>query len=397
MNKSMKQIFHMLDQRILWYLTSVLIILIPLYPKFPLIGLNGTYISIRLEDYYLALLTIILAIQIVRKKFLFPMRMTRLIMMFWIACIASYLVNTFITGTILAPKLGLAHTLRRVEYMIPFFLAYAAVRYTATQTHAHRSKLALKLLDVSILVVFLACLYAMGQKFSSLFEPLRAWLGGIYALQMPVISSIAYFFFRFFDFPAVQTMNAEFAKGALVNLTPFARVSSTFAGHYDLAAYLVFFIPILATYIIAKRKFYFATITFSMAILTLIFTASRISFGAYIVSMVALLTYLKQPRLLLFTFLLTSFFMLTNRDMTQRLQDTFKKRQIFENTRTGALMLNQNEHKEQLPSGIGISIQVKDTVKPITTDKKALEDFRNKQIDIEVDEARKSGKNITRQ
>ena len=40
-------------------------------------------------------------------------------------------------------------------------------------------------------------------------------------------------------------MNEEFAKGIPIKLSQLSRVPSTFAGHYDLAAYLVLMIPIL--------------------------------------------------------------------------------------------------------------------------------------------------------
>ncbi|KXK12267.1 MAG: hypothetical protein UZ22_OP11002000066 [Microgenomates bacterium OLB23] len=49
-------------------------------------------------------------------------------------------------------------------------------------------------------------------------------------------------------------MNPEFAKGRILFLTPEARLSSTFAGHYDLAAYLVLMLPLLwGVFMYARR------------------------------------------------------------------------------------------------------------------------------------------------
>ncbi len=41
---------------------------------------------------------------------------------------------------------------------------------------------------------------------------------------------------KFFGWPVVSTMNEEFSKGMLLTLSEWARINSTFAGHYDLAA-----------------------------------------------------------------------------------------------------------------------------------------------------------------
>src|SRR3990172_6481923 len=40
---------------LLKYLTAAILLVIPLYPKFPLINIPGTYVSIRFEDFVIAL------------------------------------------------------------------------------------------------------------------------------------------------------------------------------------------------------------------------------------------------------------------------------------------------------------------------------------------------------
>ncbi len=78
-------------------------------------------------------------------------------------------------------------------------------------------------------------------------------------------------------------MNPEYAKGYLLYLTPEARISSTFAGHYDLAAYLVFIIPLIWGFYFARQNLSYLFL-FILSLFTLILTASRISYGAYIIS-----------------------------------------------------------------------------------------------------------------
>jgi hypothetical protein len=236
--------------------------------------------------------------------------------------------------------------------MLPFFIAYAAF---ISEKMADIKGAFIKQLDkyvyLVLTIVLLVCLYALGQKSSELFQPVRNFFQSIFEANTGIISTVAYYIFKFFDFPAVQTMNAEFAKGELLILTPFARVSSTFAGHYDLAAYLVFFIPMLAAYIVRGTHRVRSIVTYALAILTLIFTASRISFGAFVASIVLFGVYTRKWKLLFGTILLTSILMYTNSDMTQRFRDMFQQRQVFENTRTGEEIINQDESKQTLPAG----------------------------------------------
>ena len=43
---------------------------------------------------------------------------------------------------------------------------------------------------------------------------------------------------KYLKFPVISTMNSEFSKGQLLQMDVWTRVNSTFAGHYDLAAFL---------------------------------------------------------------------------------------------------------------------------------------------------------------
>src|SRR5581483_7877175 len=59
-----------------------------------------------------------------------------------------------------------------------------------------------------------------------------------------------------FCFPSFQTGNEEFAKGLPLCLPEGARITSTFGGHYDLAAYLVLVLPILISIGLSLKKIY---------------------------------------------------------------------------------------------------------------------------------------------
>ncbi len=187
---------------------------IPLFPKFPFRVVNYTYIAIRLDDLLTGVLAAVFILQLLRKKVSFAkLPYKKLFGAFWIVVFLSYISGVYITKTVEFPFVGLLHAARRVEYMMLFFIAVSVIR-TSTDYK--------KLLFSFLTSLFLINVYGIGQ--------------------------------RFFEFPAISTMNPEFAKGRILFLTPEARLSSTFAGHYDLAAYLVLMLPFLwALFMYAKR------------------------------------------------------------------------------------------------------------------------------------------------
>jgi hypothetical protein len=90
-----------------------------------------------------------------------------------------------------------------VQYLTLFFVAYNSVK---------NRRQALTLLGISLTTLFAVVVYGYGQKY-------MFW-------------------------PVFSTMNREFSKGIRLYLGEFARVQSTFAGHYDLGAYLVLLLPL---------------------------------------------------------------------------------------------------------------------------------------------------------
>ncbi len=203
-----------IDDNLLSIMLMVFVFFIPLFPKFPFRVVNYTYIAIRFDDMLSALLAIIFVVQLLRKKISFnKLPYKKLFAGFWVAVFISYAMGMYVTKTIEFPFVGLLHAARRVEYMMLFFIAFSVIKTAADYR---------KLLFSFLTSLFLINVYGIGQ--------------------------------RFFEFPAISTMNPEFAKGRILFLTPEARLSSTFAGHYDLAAYLVLMLPLLwALFMYAKR------------------------------------------------------------------------------------------------------------------------------------------------
>jgi hypothetical protein len=221
----------------------ILILFIPLYPKFPLASVTGTYVAIRLDDIVIAISLLIWAIYQLKHRFpVLKNPISKLFIAYFIAIITSNLLALLIYK-IYPQNILLLHLFRRFEYMLVFFLALDSLK--------SKKDLILPYLSLIIATISVS-LYALGQKYFSL--------------------------------PVVSTMNSEFSKGQLLQLDTWTRVSSTFAGHYDLAAFLsVALILILGIALLQKNIF--AKIggilvwLFGFYILTL--TASRVSVFAY--------------------------------------------------------------------------------------------------------------------
>lgn len=248
----MLKLIKWLDNHILEYLSLLLLIIVPLYPKIPLTDLLPGYIvRLRLDDLVIGFTFLIWVIWLIRKKVTLkgnPLLIPILIYL----CIGfiSSLSAIFITKTVPLQTLHIEkiflHWARRVEYFSVFFVFYSSIK-SLSQIKKYIYLAAIVLLAVSI--------YGFGQKY-------LYW-------------------------PAYSTMNREFSKGIKLYLTENARVLSTFGGHYDLAAYLMMILTVFIPLIMVVKKWY---IKLSLAIFSacgfwlLILTVSRTSFVAYIVS-----------------------------------------------------------------------------------------------------------------
>jgi O-antigen ligase len=194
---------HRLWDLLLKYSIAAVLVFIPLYPKFPLFTVPFTYVQIRAEDFLIAAIWGIFVIRLlIIRKIKFP-PITLQIGIYLLVGLLSLISAIFITKNIV-PSVGILHLFRRVEYLSIFFLVY----WTAKEFSCQR-----------------------------------------YFLELILISAIGVFLYGiaqiYFNAPVISTMDAEASKGMALTLRPGVPLSSTFAGHYDLASYLIMVLSFL--------------------------------------------------------------------------------------------------------------------------------------------------------
>ena len=286
-----------------WVLLSscFFVAFIPLYPKLPLFDIVQTWVYVRIEDMLVAIVAACFVLMLWRRK-LFPDTVLTLpIVIYWIVGLVSLVFSMLFIGPKLLtyfPHLALLHYARRVEYMALFFIGYYALAKKPSHLYAFIWTLAL----TAVLVI----IYGVGQKF----------LG----------------------FPAFLTMNEEFAKGLPLRLPPTARIASTFGGHYDLGAYLVMVIPIFGSLVFGMQKIWQKLFMFAltaMSLVLLLFTASRISFLVYLVSISTMLLW-KKKALWIVPVVIVSFVMLNFvSSASERFYKTFRFSDVIVDLSTG--------------------------------------------------------------
>ncbi len=342
--------FKQLDENLVKISLIGFIFFVPLWPKLPFKMINYTYIAIRLEDFYMAILALIFFIQLIRKKNSLNKKFILPFAIFFSAVFVSFFWNSYITKSVEFPHLGLLHSLRRIEYMIMFFIASSVIK---------TKKDFWQVVFYFFISFLLVILYGFGQKF--------------------------------LNFPAVQTMNPEYAKGYVLYLTPEARISSTFGGHYDLAIYLVMAIPIILSFYFVKKNNLYLSL-FVGALLILLYTSSRSSFIAYFVATSAFLLFVRKFKFLIFVIILTAGLMFTTGEITKRFLKTFQIRRILVDDRTGAVYIGQTITTKELPAG-SFYVKLKDQSKKVKSDN--LDKFRSQIVLEKTREATISGEITT--
>lgn len=211
----MQKLLRKLDGRywnFLVWAVAALVFTIPLYMKFPLLKVGGSFVAIRLEDFLIFITFGLWFVSILPNwKEVFKEKINIAILVYFLVSFVSVLSGIFLTHGV-NPSVGLLHWLRRIEYMGAFFVGYQIIR---TQNNLGFY------IKCLILVVLIAFLYGVGQKY--------------------------------FSFPVIMTQNAEYSKGVALRYTPGAHLISTFAGHYDLATFLVLVMPIFLSLLLNKK------------------------------------------------------------------------------------------------------------------------------------------------
>ena len=245
------------------YLIAALIVIVPLYPKFPFVQIPGTYVSIRFEDFLLAITALFTFIKIAPNiKRIFSDNITRAMAVFLLIGLVSLLAGVFLTQTVVL-SIGALHLLRRVEYFVPFFAVLVFFPYEKDKNLEFYIK-------ALMLTVFVAFLYGIGEKY--------------------------------FHFPVIMTQNSESSKGVALLWVPGSQITSTFAGHYDLASFMVLVLPIFISLIFIVKgrlsKIFLSLVSLSGYWL-LVNTASRISLVSYLVAVCVSLFLVKKYKAIL--------------------------------------------------------------------------------------------------
>ena len=253
------------------YLVSAIILAVPLYPKFPLIEVPGTFVSVRLEDFLLALtFSFFVLISITRLKNLLKSDIVIGILLFLIIGLVSTLFGIIVLKTVL-PHLGILHWIRRIEYFTAFFIGILAIKLNKGDLNYY--------VKLFLIVIVLCFIYGFGQKH--------------------------------FYWPIIITQNAEYSKGVALRYIPGSHVNSTFAGHYDLSTFLVLTLPFLiALFFILKKyrdKLLIGGVIF-MGLWLMVNAASRISLFSYLLATTLSLLMLKKYKEILVIFVISLVF-----------------------------------------------------------------------------------------
>lgn len=299
-------------ESILFWAGMTLVIFIPLFMKFPLVRIGGSFVSVRTEDVLILLTYLVWAGYLVLsgqiRDFLKDKLNQAFLVFFLIGGISAF-SGTLLTHTTTS-NISILHLARRIEILLflPFFASIVKSK-----------RRAYVLLGTFSVVVFLASLYALGQ--------------------------------RYLSFPAVSTTNAELAQGVIYYIQPFGRIISTFAGHYDLAIFLVMALTIISSvifYFMQKKNMLYVGWLGFLGILSgvvLVMTAARLSFVAAFGGIILALILAGKKKFILLIFVLAALALAYPSQLRDRFVSTFtvnilKSWQTYFNTSSTGSKLN---------------------------------------------------------
>lgn len=315
----MNKLLQLYDKYILKILVSFLILFIALYPKLPSVHIIRTWVYIRLEDFAIFGTALLWFVQLLRRKVTLPVAFGIPIAAYWIIGFISVVFSIVFIGPHLTnyfPHIALLEFGRRIEYMILFFIAFSTIK---SQKDIRDYFIVLSV------TVFAAFVYGFGQKYY-----LDAW------------AAFPKFFEKLpFCFPSFQTGNEEFAKGIPLCLPKDARITSTFGGHYDLAAYLVVVLPVFIGVFVSVKKWSWRILSFILflaGLMLLLFTSSRTSFLAYLIGAVfSLWIFRKKLYIIPVAVISIAFLFIFSQSTAKRLLETFRVQQVV-TTQTGQVV-----------------------------------------------------------
>lgn len=248
------------------YLVALLILTIPLYPKFPLFSIPGTYVAIRLEDFVIFFVALVWFVTHIHTLHLIKEKpIWRAFLLFWIVGLLATFTGIVLLQSV-SPLLGFLNWARRIEYMVPFLLVLD-MKVTKKQL-----RFFILCFAISVMYVFV---YGFGQKY--------------------------------LNWPIVTTQSGEYSKGIALSYMVGGHLVSTFAGHYDMASYLILITPVFVAFAVrpeiffnSKRKKIFLSVVLSVSSILglwlLANAASRISIVSYFGAISLALLLIKRAR-----------------------------------------------------------------------------------------------------
>lgn len=424
------KLVNWISYNILFLITLLFLAFIPLYPKLPLFNVQHTWVYIRAEDLLVAFAVVLWFIQWIRRKAALSTPLTIPVLLFWgVGFISTLYGILFIFPSLpnVFPNVAILSFLRRVEYLSVFFIGYSAVFYVKQEKNDNNEFIKLpnlflrgvQVISITYIVLFISyflqnvhpLLRITGTLFS--FVAISPFIGiGLFCLSYVLLAStllkkritvfIAVITFTLLltvgygfgqrgilvgwehRFPAYSTMNEEFAKGIPLLISATNRIQSTFAGHYDLAAYLVLLIPIMGSMAFGYRKWYLRVFFAScgvLGLLLLLMTASRVSFMVYLLA-VCFMLILQKKKLFIIPVVILSFFLLQSfQGISNRFASTFSQVDVVVDARTGKaigiakkvqgkkkiIIEDKQSTGENLPQGSGFINLPTDTSEPTKT------------------------------
>jgi hypothetical protein len=270
------------------FLVATVLLFIPLYPKFPLLRVEGTYVSVRLEDVLIAGIGSFFLYYLLREdrwKFLFkkPANLLFLSICSYLLVGAVSLASGVLISSTVDPKIGFLHWLRRAEYFSTFFVGLTVIRYSSRISESLNF-----FVNTLLVTVFIVFLYGVGQ--------------------------------RYLYWPIIITQNEEYSKGVALRYVEGGHINSTFAGHYDLGTFLVMILPLflLISVTIKNNIKYIYALGFLTGLWLLVNSASRISLVSYLISSVLALVLSKKSRFIPFLLVVTLLFTLFSNSLLLR-------------------------------------------------------------------------------
>ena len=252
-------------QKVLKFLVTALIIVVPLFQKFPAIRIPGIYVAIRLEDFLILFTFLAFLIPILKNlKNILEERISRSILLFLGIGLLSTLSGVYLTQSTALP-ITFLHLFRRIEYLSLFFVGF--IYFRLNKEHNFIQYILKLLLVVNLFIL----LYGLGEMY--------------------------------LNFPVIITQNEEYSKGVALSWIPGSHINSTFAGHYDLASYLVLTLPFfINAFFVYKEKIskFIIAVSVGFGFWLLSVAVSRISVVAFLISTtIALLLMKKQKELVI--------------------------------------------------------------------------------------------------